>query len=145
MQQKLKVLAIVMMSVSGAQSVLAQTDTPATDSVATRSLPSSIEKTFRNSDERLLAPLSLAAMRYTSTRTPNLNVPLRQEAKSHRGRNAAIGGILGAALGIGVCTGISNIMDDSAKSRVSTCTVGGNLIFGVAGAGVGALIGAAIK
>lgn len=60
-------------------------------------------------------------------------------------RNAIIGGVIGSAVGIGVCTGISTLTNDSANGGFSTCTVKGNLMFGAGGFAVGALIGAAVR
>ena len=56
---------------------------------------------------------------------------------------ALIGGLIGAAVGAIVCTAISNIADDAARDRFTTCTAGGYLLFSGGGFVLGALIGAA--
>jgi hypothetical protein len=64
--------------------------------------------------------------------------------ESHRLRHALIGGVIGGATGIVVCTVISNIVKDSGTG-FSTCTTSGYLLLGLGGFGVGALIGVLIK
>ena len=59
---------------------------------------------------------------------------------SHRGRHALIGGLIGGAAGIVVCTTISNIAKDKG-SGFSTCDAKAYLGFGLGGAALGALIG----
>lgn len=59
----------------------------------------------------------------------------------HRFRNALIGGALGAAAGLLVCTAISNIADDAAVNRFTTCTTKGYLLTGGVGFGAGFLVG----
>ena len=69
-------------------------------------------------------------------RTP----PLTQDRRVER---TLIGGLIGAAVGAIVCTAISNIADDAARDRFTTCTAGGYLLFSGGGFVLGALIGAA--
>lgn len=59
----------------------------------------------------------------------------------HRFRNAIIGGAIGAVAGAIVCTAISNIADDAAVNRFTTCTTSGYLLTGGIGFGAGFLIG----
>lgn len=56
-------------------------------------------------------------------------------------RNALIGGAIGAAAGLVVCTAISNIADDAAVARFTTCTTKGYLLTGSIGFGAGFLVG----
>ena len=63
------------------------------------------------------------------------------EASPHRLGNALIGGVIGAAAGAVVCTAISNIADDSAVDRFTTCTTKGYLLTGGIGFGAGFLVG----
>ena len=58
-----------------------------------------------------------------------------------RGRSALIGGALGAAAGILLCTAFSTISNDSADGGFSTCTAKGYVLFGATGAAVGAGLG----
>lgn len=62
-------------------------------------------------------------------------------ASRHRLRNALIGGVVGAAAGAIVCTAISNIADDAAVDRFTTCTAKGYLLTGGIGFGAGFLVG----
>jgi hypothetical protein len=62
-------------------------------------------------------------------------------AGSRRARNALIGGGIGAAAGLVVCTIISNIADDAAVDRFTTCTAKGYLLTGSIGFGTGFLVG----
>ena len=62
-------------------------------------------------------------------------------ASSQRARNALIGGVIGAAAGIVICTVISNISDDAAIDRFTTCTAKGYLVSGGLGFAAGSLIG----
>lgn len=63
------------------------------------------------------------------------------EPSPHRLRNALIGGVIGAAAGAIVCTAISNIADDAAVDRFTTCTADGYLVSSGVGFGAGFLIG----
>ena len=54
-----------------------------------------------------------------------------------------LGGLIGAAAGALLCTVISNISDEAANERFTTCTAGGYLLFGGGGFAIGALIAAA--
>lgn len=67
--------------------------------------------------------------------------PLRQRS---RGGHALIGGLIGTAAGIVVCTAISNYAKDPGTG-FSTCTTSGYLAFGAGGFAVGALVGYLIK
>jgi hypothetical protein len=64
-------------------------------------------------------------------------------AGSHRGRNAVLGALIGGVAGVVTCTVISNAIKDSG-SGFTTCTGDGYLLFGLGGAGLGALVGALI-
>ena len=59
----------------------------------------------------------------------------------HQFRNALIGGAIGAAAGVIVCTAISNIADDAAVDRFTTCTTSGYMLTGSIGFGAGFLVG----
>jgi hypothetical protein len=65
--------------------------------------------------------------------------PLRQRS---RAGHAVLGGVIGAAAGIVVCTAISNYVNEGG---FSTCTTTGYVVHAAVGFGVGALIGALIK
>lgn len=96
-------------------------------------------------DPRLTAATRIdsgSAGRTVSFRT---TVPAPHGAASHRTRTVLIGGMIGSVVGIGVCTGISSLMNDSAKGGFSTCTAKGNIAFGVGGFAVGAVIGAVVR
>lgn len=95
-------------------------------------------------------PRLTAAVRIDSGSTPRAPVlraglPVPQGGESHRTRNALIGGVIGSAVGVGVCTGFSSLMNDSAKGGFSTCTAKGNIAFAAGGFAVGALIGAVVR
>lgn len=78
---------------------------------------------------------------------PSINDRLRLSIPRQRNRagHALVGGVIGSAAGILVCTGISNLAKDEG-SGFSTCTAKGNVALGLGGGfGVGALIGALIK
>lgn len=62
-------------------------------------------------------------------------------ASEHRVRNALLGGAIGAAAGAVVCTAISNIADDAAVDRFTTCTWKGYALLGSPGFGAGFLVG----
>jgi hypothetical protein len=62
-------------------------------------------------------------------------------ASLQRTRNALIGGVIGAAAGVAVCTVISNIADDAAEDRFTTCTAKGYLLTGGIGFALGFGIG----
>ena len=65
--------------------------------------------------------------------------PLRQRSRTG---HAVLGGVIGAAAGIVVCTAISNYVNEGG---FSTCTTTGYVVHAGVGFGVGALIGALIK
>jgi hypothetical protein len=58
----------------------------------------------------------------------------------NRTRQALLGGVIGAAAGVVVCTAFSTLINDSAKGGLSFCPLDTNLLF----AGGGFLLGAAI-
>ena len=63
-----------------------------------------------------------------------------QEPKN-RTRQALLGGAIGAAAGLVVCTAFSTLIDDSASGGLSFCPLDTNLLFGGAGFVLGAVIG----
>ena len=65
--------------------------------------------------------------------------PVRQRS---RAGHAVLGGVIGAAAGIVVCTAISNYVNEGG---FSTCTTTGYVVHAAVGFGIGALIGALIK
>jgi hypothetical protein len=62
----------------------------------------------------------------------------------NRTRQALLGGVIGAAAGVAVCTVFSTLINDSAKGGLSFCPLDTNLLFGGAGFVLGAVIGWAI-
>ncbi len=58
-----------------------------------------------------------------------------------RKRQALLGGAIGAAAGVVVCTAISTLIDDSAEGGVSFCPLDSYLLFAAAGFVVGAVVG----
>ncbi len=91
------------------------------------------------------APLILSRSTFASSGVSSASISaaaIRMRAASpHRVRNALIGGVIGAAAGAVVCTAISNIADDAAVDRFTTCTAKGYLLTGGVGFGVGFLAG----
>ena len=69
-----------------------------------------------------------------------LTVSLVQDSKN-RTRQALLGGVIGAAAGVVVCTAFSTLIDDSVKGGLSFCPLDTNLLFGGAGFVLGAAIG----
>jgi hypothetical protein len=66
---------------------------------------------------------------------------LNAEALSRQPRRALIGGAIGAAAGMIMCTTISTLADDSADGGLSFCPLDSYLLIGGAGFVVGAVIG----
>jgi hypothetical protein len=62
----------------------------------------------------------------------------------NRTRQALLGGVIGAAAGVVVCTAFSTLIDDSVRGGLSFCPLDTNLLFGGAGFVLGAVIGWAI-
>jgi hypothetical protein len=62
----------------------------------------------------------------------------------NRTRQALLGGVIGAAAGVVVCTAFSTLINDSAEGGLSFCPLDTNLLFGGAGFVLGAAIGWAI-
>jgi len=140
MTKTLSIAAVLFVATGTVRSLPAQTDSAAS---ATTLSPTAWRS--RNIDARLFLPVAPHRAALTAPSLQERMTRLPRKATSHRARNATVGGFVGAVVGVGVCTGISNLMDDAAKPRVSTCTLTGNVLFGVGGLAVGALIGAAIK
>ena len=65
-------------------------------------------------------------------------------ASRDRGDRALLGGVIGAAAGVVVCTAISTLIDDSADRGLSFCPLDTYLLFAaggfVLGAGIGLLL-----
>jgi hypothetical protein len=59
----------------------------------------------------------------------------------NRTRQALLGGAIGAAAGVVICTAFSTLIDDSADGGLSFCPLDTNLLFGGAGFVLGAVIG----
>ena len=59
----------------------------------------------------------------------------------NRTRQALLGGVIGAAAGVVVCTAFSTLIDDSIRGGLSFCPLDTNLLFGGAGFVLGAVIG----
>ncbi len=66
------------------------------------------------------------------------SVELASRKRSHQ---ALLGGFIGAAAGVTVCTVFSTLIDDSAEGGISFCPLDTNLLFGGAGFALGAAIG----
>src|SRR5687768_7975592 len=66
------------------------------------------------------------------------------QGSRNRTRQALLGGVIGAAAGVVVCTAFSTLINDSAKGGLSFCPLDTNLLFGGAGFVLGAVIGWAI-
>jgi hypothetical protein len=62
-------------------------------------------------------------------------------AQRHRGRNALLGGAIGAAAGVVFCTAVSTLANDSADGGLSFCPLDSYLLIGGAGFAVGFAIG----
>lgn len=62
----------------------------------------------------------------------------------NRTRQALLGGVIGAAAGVVLCTAFSTLIDDSAEGGLSFCPLDTNLLIGGAGFVLGAAIGWAI-
>lgn len=62
----------------------------------------------------------------------------------NRTRQALLGGAIGAATGVVLCTAFSTLVDDSAQGGLSFCPLDTNLLIGGAGFVLGAVIGWAI-
>jgi hypothetical protein len=62
----------------------------------------------------------------------------------NRTHNALLGGVIGAAAGVALCTAFSTAIDDSAEGGLSFCPLDTNLLMGGAGFVLGALIGWAL-
>ena len=73
-----------------------------------------------------------------------LTVARLVQGPRNRTRQALLGGVIGAAAGVVVCTAFSTLIDDSAKGGLSFCPLDTNLLFGGAGFLLGAVIGWAI-
>lgn len=63
------------------------------------------------------------------------------QGSRNRTRQALLGGVIGAAAGVAVCTVFSTLIHDSAKGGLSFCPLDTNLLFGGAGFVLGAVIG----
>ena len=100
------------------------------------------------SPPRILAaqPLRFESWRATSPVEVNskLTVGRLVPESRNRTRQALLGGVIGAAAGVVVCTAFSTLINDSAKGGLSFCPLDTNLLFGGAGFVLGAVIGWAI-
>ena len=67
-------------------------------------------------------------------------VAMAQRAPSKR---VVVGGVLGAVVGVAACTAISNLIEE--EGGFHTCTAKGNVLFGLGGAVVGALVAHATR
>ena len=84
---------------------------------------------------------SLVMAPHASVQVIPAHVSVMPDASPSRLGNAFIGGVIGAAAGAVLCTAISNIADDAAVDRFTTCTSKGYLVFGGIGFGAGFLVG----
>jgi hypothetical protein len=62
-------------------------------------------------------------------------------ASRHRTRHALLGGAIGAAAGVVLCTTVSTLVDDSADGGLSFCPLDSYLLIGGAGFALGFAIG----
>jgi hypothetical protein len=63
------------------------------------------------------------------------------ETSRDRGDQALLGGAIGAAAGVVLCTAISTLIDDSADGGLSFCPLDTYLLFAGGGFVLGAVIG----
>jgi len=91
-------------------------------------------------------PLQFESWRVTSPAEAgsNLTVARLDLGSRSRTRNALLGGAIGAAAGLVVCTAFSSLINDSAEGGLSFCPLDSNLLFGGGGFVLGAAIGWAI-
>ena len=91
-------------------------------------------------------PLQFESWRATSPAEAgsNLTVARLDLGSRSRTRNALLGGAIGAAAGLVVCTAFSSLINDSAEGGLSFCPLDSNLLFGGGGFVLGAAIGWAI-
>ena len=80
----------------------------------------------------------------TDSSSLNSRLGLSRALEQGRAGKVVLGGLIGGAAGIVVCTAISNLVKDSGTG-FSTCTTSGYLGFALGGAAVGATVGALIK
>jgi hypothetical protein len=73
-----------------------------------------------------------------------LNVGRPVLASRNRTHSALLGGVIGAAAGVVVCTAFSTMINDSAEGGLSFCPLDTNLLFFGGGFVLGAAIGWAI-
>jgi hypothetical protein len=88
-----------------------------------------------------LVPLGMVAKQ---ARPSLVTPPLTELQRRNRTGQVLLGGAIGAATGIVVCTVISNLVKDPGTG-FSTCTTKGNLGFALGGAALGALLGWLIR
>jgi len=86
----------------------------------------------------------VAGFRKPASPRPAIRTGFQAPETNNRERNALLGGLIGGVAGVVTCTVISNLAKDPGTG-FSTCTTKGYLIFGGAGFGIGALIGALVR
>jgi hypothetical protein len=85
-------------------------------------------------------PLRFESWRYPLDSSSKPTVPLVAAARN-RQRQVLLGGAIGAAAGVVVCTAISTMINDSAERGLSFCPLDTYLLFGGAGFVLGAATG----
>lgn len=93
--------------------------------------------------QRITAPLPHTGILAITTIAGTDRPPLRLEWPTATVRRSSseriiVGAVLGAVAGLITCTAISNISED--EGGFHTCTAKGNVLFGVGGAALGALV-----
>ena len=86
-------------------------------------------------------PRHFESWRPASPPSVKATVPASGVAEQHRTRRALVGGAIGAAAGVILCTAVSTIADDSADGGLSFCPLDSYVLIGGAGFVVGAVIG----
>ena len=91
-------------------------------------------------------PLQFESWSAASPVKPSSKITVGRLALSspNRTRQALLGGAIGAAAGVVICTAFSTLINDSARGGLSFCPLDTNLLFGGAGFVLGAVIGWAI-
>jgi hypothetical protein len=91
------------------------------------------------SPQRIAGPARTTAV-YQLSAHPTAPPSLVSEATFRRAptRRVVLGAVIGAVAGVATCTAISNIIED--EGGFHSCTAKGNVLFGLGGAALGALV-----
>ena len=85
-------------------------------------------------------PLQFQSWRAASTLDSSSNLRLVGASRSRKGK-VLLGGVIGAATGVVICTAVSTLTNDSAEGGLSFCPLDSYLLIGGAGFVLGAAIG----